>query len=94
MAIVRENSLNSLTTGPDEGKIRLQDYAFTQRFCLVVESYDKKRQRLIMECFRHKKKIRNTRKLKKKNRYKAAINVVFNNCRYRIKIIHIKEEEQ
>jgi hypothetical protein len=33
----------------DEKKVRLQDYAFTQGFCLMIESFDKKRQRLILK---------------------------------------------
>jgi hypothetical protein len=88
------SSTNEMMTDLDEEKIRLQDYAFTQRFCLVIESYDKKRQRLIMKCFRHKKKTRNTRKLKKENRYKAIINVIFIDCRYRVKITHMKKKKQ
>jgi hypothetical protein len=78
----------------DEGKIRLQDYAFTQRFCLMIESYDKKRQRLIMKCSRHKRKTRNTRKLKEEDRYQTIINVIFNDCRYRVKITYIKKKKQ
>jgi hypothetical protein len=27
----------------DERKVRLQDYAFIQGFCLMIESFDKKR---------------------------------------------------
>jgi hypothetical protein len=50
------SSTDEMMTDLDEGKIRLQDYAFTQKFCLVIESYDKKRQRLIMKYSRHKKK--------------------------------------
>jgi hypothetical protein len=83
-----------IVPGPDEGKIRLQDYAFTQGFCLVVASYDKKRQRLIMECSRHKKKTRNTRKLKEEDRIKVATNVAFNDFRYRIKITYMNEKDQ
>ena len=80
-------------TDLDERKLRFQNFAFSQNFCLMIESYDKKKQRMIMKCFRHKKKIRNTRKLKKKNKAKITINVVFNECLYRVKMTHIKNEE-
>ncbi|MCJ1467533.1 hypothetical protein MMC07_006158 [Pseudocyphellaria aurata] len=83
---------DEVVTGPEEGKLRLQDYAFTQGFCLVVASYDKKRQRLIMECSRHKKKTRNTRKIEEEDRVRAATDVAYNDCRYRVKITYIKDE--
>ncbi len=86
-------STDETVIGLDEGKLRLQDYAFSQDFCLIVESYDKKRQRMIMKCSRHKKKTRNTRKLKEETRARAAINVAFNECPYRVKMTHIKNEE-
>lgn len=80
--------IGEVVTSPEEGKIRLQDYAFTQGFCLVMETYDKKRQRSIMRCSRHKKKTRNTRKTKEKDRKKSIINVAFNDCRYRVKMTY------
>jgi hypothetical protein len=87
-------STDEMMTSPEKEKIRLQDYAFTQRFSLMVKSYDKKRQRLIMKCSRHKKKTRNTRKIKKKDKKKTAINVAFNNCRYRVKMTFRKKREK
>ena len=37
----------------NEGKTRLQDYAFTQGFALVTETNDKKNHIVILECTRH-----------------------------------------
>lgn len=49
--------------GPEEGKLRLQDYDFTRGFCLVDSLQDKQRPLLIMDCSRPKKERWNTRKL-------------------------------
>ncbi len=87
-------SIGEMVTSLEKGKIRLQDYVFNQEFCLMVKIYDKKRQRLIMKCSRHKKKTRNTRKVKKKNKKKSVINVAFIDCRYRVKITFRKKREK
>jgi hypothetical protein len=78
-------SIDEMMTSLEKEKIKLQDYVFTQRFSLMMKFYDKKRQRLVMKCSRHKKKTRNTRKIKKKDKKKTATNVVFNDCRYRVR---------
>jgi hypothetical protein len=87
-------SIDEMMTSSEKEKIRLQDYVFTQKFSLMMKFYDKKRQRLVMKCSRHKKKTRNTRKIKKKDKKKTAINVVFNNSRYRVKMTFRKKEEK
>lgn len=61
-------SIDKMMTNLEKEKIRLQDYVFSQGFCLMMKIYDKKRQRLIMKCSRHKKKTRNTRKMQKKDK--------------------------
>ena len=77
----------------EAGKIRLQDYAFTKGFALVVDKNDKKRNFLILECSRHKKKTKNWRKLEEGERRRAATNVSFNTCEYSVKIrYHIQQE--
>ena len=88
------SSDGEVVTGPEKSKLRLQDYAFTQGFCLVVVSYDKKQQRLIIECLRYKKKTRNTQKIEEKDRVRAATDVAYNNCRYRVKMTYIKDDGQ
>lgn len=70
------------------GKTKLQDYAFAQSFAFVIDSNDQKRQRLMLHCTRHRTKIKNTKKLQKKNRRKAATNVFFAECKYSILIKH------
>ncbi len=49
-------------------KKRLQDYAFTQGFALVVEQNDKQRKTVLFDCSRHHKKQRNTSKVEEKDR--------------------------
>ena len=70
----------------EEGKIRLQDYAFTQGFALVTETNDKKNGRVVLECTRHHKKERNTRKVEEKDRVRKNTKVSFNECKYRLKL--------
>ena len=40
----------------EEGKTRLQNYAFTQGFALVTETNDKKNHLVILDCTRHHKR--------------------------------------
>ena len=77
----------------NEGKTRLQDYAFTQGFALVTETNDKKNHIVILECTRHHKKERNTRKLEEKDRKRKNTKVAFNDCKYRLRLKRNKEDE-
>lgn len=52
----------------DEGKVRLQNYAFTQGFALVQESFQKSRGILVLDCTRHHIKERNTRQMTEEER--------------------------
>ena len=45
---------------------RLQNYVFCENFCLITNSNDSKRTRLLLHCKRYDKNIRDTKKLKKK----------------------------
>ena len=76
----------------EDGKTRLQDYAFTQGFALVTETNNKKRQVVILECTRHHSKERNTRKLGEKDRKRKNTKVAFNDCRYRLKLKRDEDE--
>ena len=64
---------------------RLQDYAFTQGFALVIETRDLKRNRLVMECIRHKDKYKNVRKLTSDER-KRSTKVSYLGCKYRVSV--------
>ena len=52
----------------------------------MTETNDKKRQRLVLQCSRHKSKTKNWRKLEEADRQRAATNVSFNKCKYSILI--------
>ena len=56
----------------EAGKLRLQDYAFTQGFALVVETNDKKHGRLVLHCNRHKTKTKDWRKLSEEDKEKGC----------------------
>lgn len=78
----------------EHGKTRLQDYAFTQGFALVIESHDKKRRRLRMHCSRHKSNTRNTRKLDEEDRERVYTNVSFDQCKYSVQIKYPRYEDR
>ena len=44
---------------------RLQNHVFCENFCLITNSNDSKRTRLLLQCKRHDKNIRDTKKWKK-----------------------------
>ena len=63
---------------------RLQNYVFCEDFCLITNSNDSKKARLLLQCKRHDKNTRDTRKLKKKDIRKRQTNVHATNCLYSI----------
>ena len=70
----------------EQGQTRLQDYAFTQGFALVQESFQKQRGIMVLDCSRHHTKERNTRKLSEEDRVRKHTKVTFNECRYRLRV--------
>lgn len=73
----------------EKGQIRLQNYAFTQGFALVQESFQKQRGIMV---FRHHTKERNTRKLNEEQRVRKHTKVSFNDSKYRLRLKKTKEE--
>lgn len=76
----------------DAASLRLQDYAFTQRFALVTEKNYKKHSTLVLNCSRHHKDTRNYRKLSEKDRIRKNAKVSFNDCKYRLRLQQYKGE--
>ena len=64
----------------EEGKLRLQNYAFTQGFALASTSFQKGKTVLILDCTRHGKKIRNNRHIEDEDRLRQGNKVLFDNC--------------
>ena len=77
---------NELFSSWEEAKTRLQDYAFTQGFALVTETHDKKNHLIVLDCTRHHKRVRNTRKVEEEDRVRANTKVSFNECPYRLRL--------
>ena len=77
---------NELFSSWEEAKARLQDYAFTQGFALVTETHDKKNHLIVLDCTRHHKRVRNTRKVEEEDRVRANTKVSFNECPYRLRL--------
>lgn len=76
----------------DEGKTRVQDYAFTQGFALVQESFQKSRGIMLLDCTRHHVKERNTRGLDEEERTRTNTKVSFTDCKYRLRLKRTKKE--
>lgn len=76
----------------DAARLRLQDYAFTQRFALVTEKNYKKHSTLVLDCSRHHKDTRNYRKLSEEDRIRKNAKVSFNDCKYRLRLQQYKGE--
>ena len=77
---------NELFSSWKKAKTRLQDYAFTQGFALVTETHDKKNHLIVLDCTRHHKRVRNTRKVEEEDRVRANTKVSFNECPYRLRL--------
>ena len=76
----------------EEGQTRLQDYAFTQGFALVQESFQKQRGIMVLDCSRHHTKESNTRILNEDERVRKHTKVTFNDCKYRFWLKKTREE--
>lgn len=71
----------------DAGILRIQDFAFTQGFAVVITHEDKAvRQMVTLECTRHGKKTRNTRGLSEAERKRHATHTQFLECPYKVKL--------
>ena len=70
----------------EEGKKRLQDYAFTQGFALVTSSFQKGKTVLVLDYTRHGKKTRNHRKIVDEDRVRVGNKVLFEDCKYRLRL--------
>jgi len=69
---------------PASGYIRLQDWAFTHGFCLVIESA--KGDRTQFRCVHHQKKTRNTRKTTEADRQRVETSTQARGCPFSIYI--------
>lgn len=77
---------NKTFSSLEEAKLRLQNYAFTQGFVLASTSFQKGKTVLIFVCTRHGKKTRNTRHIEDKDRLRQGNKVLFDNCRYHLRL--------
>lgn len=77
---------NEIFSSLDEGKLRLQNYAFTQGFALASTSFQKGKTILILDCTRHGNRTRNTRHIEDEDRLRRGNKVLFDNCRYRLRL--------
>lgn len=66
--------------------MRLQDYAFTQRFALVIKENDKQCKTVLFDYLRHHKKQRNISKIKEKDRKRPNTKAFFLKFKYKILI--------
>lgn len=69
----------------EQGKLRLQNYAFTQGFALASTSFQKDKTVLILDCTWHGKKTRNTRHIEDEDRLRQGNKVFFDNCTVKVK---------
>lgn len=70
----------------EEGKKRLQDYVFTQGFALASSSFQKGKTVQVLDCTWHKKKTRNHRKIADEDRVRVGNKVLFEDCKYRLRL--------
>ena len=75
---------NDLFPTQNYAKTRYQDWAFTQEFAIVVEKKDLKNGVYILDCSRHRKDTKKTRKKGDWVRPASKINAV--NCPFRLRI--------
>lgn len=76
---------------PDQAYERLQDYAFSQGFCIVISSRDKANTNIRYTCIHHGYTTRNWRKLddhktKEGNRQKEYTNIRARGCPWQVYI--------
>ena len=77
----------------EEGKTCLQNYAFTQGFALVTETNDKKNHIVKLDCSRHHKRERNTRKIEESDCIQTNTKVLFNDCKFRFTMKKNKDSD-
>lgn len=82
---------NELVDSPEAGLERLQDWAFTQGFAVVVESRNKTRIRV--ECVNHHKETKSWRKTKEEDRVRPKITSLAKDCPYAVYISYRKKQE-
>ena len=73
---------------------RLQNYIFCEGFCLITDSNDSKRRRLLLLCKRHDKVTRDTRKLEESGARKRQTNVHATNCLYSMIVVQRKKSQK
>lgn len=79
--VYRLVSLNNKTfSSLEEGKLQLQNYAFTQGFVLASTSFQKGKIVFILDCMRYEKKTRNTRHIEDEDPLRQRNKVQFDNC--------------
>ncbi|WP_375449378.1 hypothetical protein [uncultured Nostoc sp.] len=69
-----------------EAKTRYQNWAFTQGFTVVVEKNDLKHGFYVLECVRHKKQTKNSRKKEEGDYVRPASKINAINCQFRLRI--------
>jgi hypothetical protein len=97
-ALPPSHRLNPHENEPSESKetayTRLQDWAFTKGFALVIESAKTKNGQVVrqyVECVHHKKETRNYRKLNEAERQRLETKTQMNSCKFSIGIYWKKE---
>jgi hypothetical protein len=73
-----------IVESPDAGYTRLQDWAFTHKFALVIESANS--DRTVYRCTHHQKKTRNTRKTNEEDRKRVETQTRARGCLFNIYI--------
>lgn len=69
-----------------EAKTRYQNWVFTQAFAVVVEKNDPKHGFYVLECVRHKKETKNSRKKEEGDYVRLASKINAINCQFRLRI--------
>jgi hypothetical protein len=84
---------NELADSRNAAYTRLQDWAFTKGFALVIKSaktHNGQVVRVYLECVDHKKGTRNARKLVEEERKRAQTKAQANGCKFSIGIYYTK----
>jgi hypothetical protein len=85
---------HELLSSKEAGFQSLQDYAFSQRFCMAVSSDDVNAGRQMIGCTRHKKSTKDRRKLDKQGTRKRATAVLAVDCNYSITVAFSKRRSR
>ncbi len=76
-----------------DAKERYQNWAFTQKFAIIIEKNNIKHRVYVLECTRHKKESQNTRDQQEGDWIRPATTINAVNCPFRLRIIWQKEKE-